>query len=552
MRARVLALLALIVAVSSISHAQGYRWEANPWTESFRSASTAGILEDDIDILLDPARVCEIGGTRLYTNLSNLVDKDEEVFSNNDNGYFLIGGSGKLTNSGYGYFGALYDRYQDKNIDSTESTTTTYRDIDMNGSYDEQSMVNDQSIVSREEFDNHWYLAYNKELGDKKIGLAYYRNEESYFYRLFNSYQQEDNNYVTGLLYTYNGEGQYNDSSKVSENAILGSFWMPFGPKVDLNLGGLAGFLSTKYGYHYEGTSTEDNSPADTRIDDVNTNEHAQYARPYSGTKFFVWAGGRYKWSDNVKTEGFARMGMISQKTTSDAMGTYEYSQVTRITFGTDLIQDTQNRNIDIGLTGDAAASGFELFARTVAKLDEKVSFGMGLNFSTYGWEDNFTSDSLVANQYSYNDGDNQLLDPDDSVTVENYSTAIDYKTTGSYTTLGIPVGLEFKVANPVVIRLGARYDLGWDDSTRTRAISSYSALHRRTVTGDSVITESISPNPNTLENGTSASAYTKTSQTSFSYGAGWSISEHLKIDLMGFANLTNLSGWKLSATMKF
>jgi len=35
-------------------------------TESFRYQSTAGLFEDDYDLLFDPARIPEIGGARAW------------------------------------------------------------------------------------------------------------------------------------------------------------------------------------------------------------------------------------------------------------------------------------------------------------------------------------------------------------------------------------------------------------------------------------------------------------------------------------------------------
>jgi hypothetical protein len=67
-------------------------------TESFRYQSTAGLFQDDYDLLFDPARIPEISGARLWTSLSNFVTGDEELFSGGSEPYIIIGGVAGLGN----------------------------------------------------------------------------------------------------------------------------------------------------------------------------------------------------------------------------------------------------------------------------------------------------------------------------------------------------------------------------------------------------------------------------------------------------------------------
>ncbi len=70
---------------------------------------------------------------------------------------------------------------------------------------------------------------------------------------------------------------------------------------------------------------------------------------------------------------------------------------------------------------------------------------------------------------------------------------------------------------------------------------------------GDGTRAITYTPNPlDEQETGTSQTNQGKVSYTNYTYGAGWKVTENLQLDFMGFAQLTDLTNWKLSAVFKF
>ncbi|MCK4584415.1 hypothetical protein KAU13_03275, partial [candidate division WOR-3 bacterium] len=69
---------------------------------------------------------------------------------------------------------------------------------------------------------------------------------------------------------------------------------------------------------------------------------------------------------------------------------------------------------------------------------------------------------------------------------------------------------------------------------------------------GDGTVTDVFIDNPNLEDIGSSEDITVSSSNTTYTYGLGYTVSENLQIDLMGFSDLTDLSNWRVSATLKF
>jgi hypothetical protein len=129
----------------------------------------------------------------------------------------------------------------------------------------------------------------------------------------------------------------------------------------------------------------------------------------------------------------------------------------------------------------------------------------------------------------------------------ETWMTMID----GSTNSFSIPVGVEFMITKPLVFRLGAQHTLAYNDYTTTTELIDYEPQRTLTVYGDGSQTEVIEdpgPRPErSVEQETE-----KVPETDYYYGLGWMVTNNLQIDLMGFNELTDLSNWRLSATLRF
>jgi hypothetical protein len=153
-------------------------------TESFRYQSTAGLFEDDYDLLFDPARIPEIGGGRLWTSLANFVTGDENLFSGGSQPYVLIGGVAGLGNL---YPGAVYDRSAEKTALSTglndpygnpiygdaELTIINWNNPDTLGNFTNRTVETRTRSAYELVGSSDWYLALATKLNSIRLGFGF-------------------------------------------------------------------------------------------------------------------------------------------------------------------------------------------------------------------------------------------------------------------------------------------------------------------------------------------------------------------------------------------
>ncbi|MEO0206681.1 MAG: hypothetical protein ABIL22_08425 [candidate division WOR-3 bacterium] len=150
-----------------------------------------------------------------------------------------------------------------------------------------------------------------------------------------------------------------------------------------------------------------------------------------------------------------------------------------------------------------------------------------------------------------YDDNDGVSFDPDDYVQTTWSSETWMTKITGKSNSIALPVGVEFNLFPQLVMRLGAQHTYTMDDYTTVTELVQYEPQRTRTVDGTGTVTENlIDPNPAPI--GSDETQKVNTPQTNYFYGVGWQVTDNLQIDLMGFNQLTNLTNWRISATLKF
>lgn len=546
-------LLALVMTAAVGFAAEGLPWWAYPWTESFRSASTASLLDDDLDIMLDPARMTSIEGYRLYTQLSNIFDKNEEVFGDNmNNNYYLIGGCGPVKE--FGKLGLLYDRnfYRSNDTSRTNATTISY-----SGFIPSHRSVTDNTYYYGEQRqDTHWWLGFGKELAFGKAGILFYHLGSYDKYQPATESNMKVETQTTDLV-----TGQLESMSVLENSAtedyvrnVWGgalSFWRPMTDKLDLGLAlGLNAYTANEYDttlhhYEYSNPAAGGNSiVADGKeYWDIIPHDHV-------GAEINARLAGVWKWSDNVTTRADIAFTTLSGSRDDGKMShVYDSSAVFTLPTGT--------RSDVYNLTEEAPAvhqedsyGAVEFFTKTTAQLGEKVVLGMGLGFGSYK-RDYLTS---YAGTYSqsrvYNDGEPAVWN--DVIVYINAN--VDYKET--YTeamkALVAPVGLEFKLTDNFVIRLGARHNFIYRDTTEntSQIYTNPVVTQINPNTNDTI--QTVVYNPYTNTNQVYSSGKRSWNETFYTYGAGWTISEHLQLDFMGYANLTDMHHWKLSAVIKF
>jgi hypothetical protein len=530
--------------------------------QSFRLQSTAGLFGDDYDLLFDPGRILEIQGSRLWTNLANLVNTYETPFNNGSVPYILIGGVTKL---GQIYPALVYDRSNRKiaqatGIDDVNGyeiygdavrTTIDWNDLDGNGSYDQRLVSTRTASAYDNTQTNDIYLAAASKFSNIRLGLGFLHEEYK------DIFTDPDNNFsfdttaedLTGpapiTVFEANGGFGGDQNYNYSDNDIRFSGWLDQ-EKVSFGLNASFDMSNNTVKALILGDTAIHTNPADTTVFHTAANVLDSTDSPWSGTNIDVELKAFYNY--NANAQGRFYLGFFTESYNYSS-GAREYYHKGRLASYTTFTWDTTNTwTIP---SGGGNEKGISLGTRHLFTVSEKLKFGIGLLFSTASYYDSTAEfDTSMAIQV-YDDNDGISFDPNDyrreTWSTETWMT----RTTGRTHNLTIPVGVEFYLAQPLVFRLGAEHSYTLDDYTTIENQIQYTPTRVRTVDGTGTVTETvIDPGPAPI--GSEQTHFDKTPVTNYYYGIGWNVTDNLQIDLMGFAKLTDLSLWRLSATLKF
>lgn len=531
--------------------------------ESFRHQSTAGIWEDDYDLIFDPGRLPLIDGQRIYTNLSNLVNSNETQFGPASANFFLVGGSshpkscspaGIYDHTGYKqplFTGLFGPGSLDSLYGSARSTYVEWRNLDSTGTYD----VKHVEVAAR----NAWQCGSGNDLylgvgmaprkGNVRLGLAFAWNDSS-VRDVSPALEFSDHDYDSSLVagqYTWLFDDTAHGSAltRFDREQVLLSGW--FGLKGGSQLGILLqpALETRSEGANSSSWQRTDLSPATPLIDfdtsvgadnstqpwqGINVPLTVQLFRPYrNNSELRLSLSGHYS-SENLGTGAGDWSHQTSYATLNPG---FEASYDTSA-----LAQEGMNRSF-----------GANLGLLDLHSIGEKLSLGWGVQLSGSMDDDTLLGAQSLSSVARYDNGDSVENRYDSVVTVTESETWLT-RTTGSHALLTIPVGLEFRPVPSIALRLGARHTLSWDDVTTTKQLLAYAPQKTRIDYGDGTFREVQSQAQFTPSSSETVTPFA--SQTVFTYGAGFRPTENLQIDLMGFANLTNLAGWRLSATFRF
>jgi len=543
--------------------------QTGPTTNSFRNASTAGLLEDDLDLLigyrgfLDPARIPLVEGKRLYTSLANIVNKNEEVFSGADNSYYLIGGSTKMS---FGSVGAFYDRLGQSTplvLGAGYPSMVGHGEVDTLVFSGPRSQIRDQikgtADANRDSVSSQILFGLGRYFGEtKRIGIAFYHTDGSLEAKTWGSpggpwwgnftYSNVRTNLDSSRVErTESWTATQKGGAKFAQNLVGLSGWMPYGEKYSLGLQFMTGLLSSspKSDAKFDHTLTTYGTVATAE-----NHGTQKFTFNNSGLSFDGQLSGIYKWSDATNTRADFFFGMANLKNKSGD----NWDQV--VSFGgVNAVDTSYNLNT---VTNNFAFSGtkdnttrFGFFTRTLAKLSDRVTFamGMGVNSSNRDRKLPGTSTTTTVDVYDHR----SRVDTLDYTRTTTSTQASENDTTDKTFAFSFPVGLEFHLTDPLVFRLGADHRMTTGEVKSTSKINSWTnpVLRRWVYEGGRAtrVDTTWATGPYTS---TTSTAKVKTSHTYYTYGAGWNYSEHLQLDFMGFADLQDLSLWKLSATLKF
>lgn len=537
---------------------------------SFRSQSTAGLWSDDYDLLFEPARIPLIGGDRIYTALSNLVSGQEEQFGTNTDNFCLLGGSTSLLAPFYP--GLLYDRYARRDPLSTglvgragdllfgegRVVYTELQDRDSNGTYDYKR----EDITSAEAWDENettdGYIGFGFKAGGLRLGAAFAHNNYSTQSidpsRNF-TYDRRDSSLVDAML-TYRETDTFTgfDRSRLTENSIIVNGWYDFSTETEdtsattLRVGLLGSFapLANDERHDYRGWSNIDRSPANPSIVDFSREQMLDTSDiPYAGNRMGGMASVFYVPKPEIESRFYVRAYNQSLAIGADGGG-LEAGRIDSVCHpGTATGSDTTFHKY----RGQETRQGVSVSTKQLFTVTPRFRLGLGLGFATDAWQDSLEDSTAQRSYYAFDNGDS-VSGHEDFQSTTTFSEEWLTRTTGTDRVLTAPVGIEFKVVEPLALRLGASPTMTWRDETTVEELTASSPRYTHTVYGDSTFSDQLGDaqqNPGQSETRASVDY-----STELTYGIGYSPIDNLQIDLMGFSRLTDLRGWRLSVTFKF
>ena len=528
-------------------------------TESFRYQSTAGLFEDDYDLLFDPARIPEIGGARLWTSLANFVSGNENLFSGESQPYILIGG---VTGLGSLYPGAMYDRQAQKTALSTglndpygnpmygdgELTIVNWNNPDTLGNWTNRTVETRTRSAYQLVGSSDWYLALATQRNNLRLGFGFLHRD----YRT--TYTDPDNNFTyyfdsrdlvaDTLEYQRDVVFEGDEISKNGENDFRFSAWLDrenisFGLNINFDM------LSTKNEAIILGDSAEYEHPEDISTDYTLIATFDSLMQPQSGNRFGVGLKSFYNYSEYTQGRFYIDFYTQSLNYGDDAM---DYFYKTRELSYTAFTYDTINTVTYYD--GGSSRMGVNVGTKHLFTISERLKFGIGVFFNTSSYSDSTTAQDTTVSIRVYDNGDTISGPEDYTRTItqsETWMTMVD----GSTNSFIFPVGLEFAIVKPLVFRLGAQHTLSYNNYTTTNEMIDFEPQRTLTVYGDGTTSEIIA-DPGPMPEKSVEEQNEKVPATDYYYGLGWMVTKNLQIDLMGFNELTDLSNWRLSATLRF
>ncbi|GEM_PF-2688098 len=516
---------------------------------SFRSLSTAGLIDDDIEAMLAVTEMTYVEGFNIFTNLSNFNYQSEEIFNNYSENY-LIGFKGAMMDMLHVGFLSSSDGYSIG--DTLTAISTTYADNNNDEQYDEfASEVEDwRDFSSSNDSKNFFALAFGKKEGIK-AGFSYFNQRGASDYKQNYTDAQRDSNMISGdLIGLYKYWYDYSDGNSYTNNYFSLNGAMATGSfEAALSLD--FGFL--KYDYNYlEGDSSYNDLNPSSNVITIEEYYRWQDKENYTQTGF--------NWNVGIKT--YYRINEDSLEiggnfsNTNFAKTPYFYDEVYYESYiYPGIVDDELYSYRDTASLSDSNSTvsenytSWNLGAKFVKSL-EKAFFAMGIGV---GQSKNFYIDTMNFDyrvDESYDNGDG-IQDGTDFTYVETGTYSAEFTYNELSTHLYLPVGLEYNFWGPLVGRLGANTTLYWGSGYESERYLSYDPGTGTYTYGDGSVYEYLNETYSS-RNDYEAQINYFDRYTDFSYGIGWQISKNVKIDLMGYSDLTSLTDWRISANVKF
>jgi hypothetical protein len=531
--------------------------------QSFRMQSTASIWEDDYDLIFDPGRTTEIAGHRVYTSLSNYVTGNEQQFGLGSSNFFLVGGStrfgarafpaGILDHHSFNtpLFTGLYDPYSgDSLFGSGKLTDVEWQDPDSNGTYDFKRVAHTEQNAWRSGCGTDFYLACGILAGKNRFGVGLAFNDTcrtGVLPGLDYVRHDYDSSLVAGrIVFLSDDTSRYASRTQFDSKRLVlsGRFELAGGSVLGVNV--QPALVGADDGHGRTAWSYADRNPGGSGAKDYSLLTLKDSVRfPTQGMDIPVnlqWVTtqtGSYETRLNLS--GFFGWQNLAPTAGGDSVAYYEQTLNPGLASTLDSVSHRFR-----GATGNKGLSASLL---DLHWLGERFDLGWGLRFGIGTWTDSLVDTFSMKQVTRYDNGDS-IQNASDYVRTVTSAESWLRRSVSLRKALALPVGLEYRVIPSIALRLGAIHTLSWNDAITTSQLLSLAPRKTRTDFGDGTFSETWDT---PQRNPTSSEARQSFSQsTTFTYGAGFRPIEQLQLDLMGFANLTNLSNWRLSATFRF
>ncbi len=569
MRKLWIALLAVSFAVSGFA-------QVGVWMpQSFRLQGTS-IIEDDFDNAIDPIDIGLVEGSRLYTNLSNLLNYNEQMLANVSQDQYLLGYSGSLlpmmpalkttilieskkdgianfvsiTNppmSGLGFVSGDYTEWG-----------ANHKDYE----YWSQSKKDETTMSDNVFLFNNLYDLETMKLGARISYLSGKNTWTTDFFGgapTFEKYYKEYTDDVGKTTDTTAEKGEYSTKKNYSDLGLLFSGAMDMaGMELRGNLNFTMHSENTKPDDHY--SWYDDDSPnTDTVINIGDKTETVTGNRKESDMGIGL-SGRARKYIEGGYLEAGAGFGMtFSGKIDANIRDKWDKYYAFKPAGGWKM-ERTYDEYYDYISSGDYSDLGFGMGAKGILPLGEELLLGIGMNFGYSSYKETVEGAPVDYYKYVVDNGDT-IAGNEDSLYTKTVTSKEEIETKITATSWNFPVGFEYKFGK----KKDFRFRLG---ALATFTDITEKVTSTNTKPEETVVHAEYEGDKTDLDTTYTEDAYygTKVEETStydqittYTYGLGWYPTENLQIDLLGFLDPAGdiwtpafYRNLRLSVTLKF
>jgi len=554
-------------------------------TSSFRNLATGTAIDDDLDLIYDPIDLHFVSGSRLYTNLSNIINGNEKLLDNDSSDQYLLGFSMQspffenlkhsilieFANRKFGRFvdldTELNGSFEMYGYGEIGNIYTSYDDIDGDGIYDVIAS-NTQNKKRYEENNLLRFVLNNSTVWNDlicglRINVSKNIDKETLLYDLdqteynmaeeFNSFDLVENN-------------EDNMDTKSFDLDLLVSMMNP-----DFKGNELRGNLMLAYSNQDVSSEYIDFDRYDTYDPDVTNylnyeegKSEDEFGENTSGIEVGIGTSLRKTLaaSEERKNDSYWLVG------THLNFGFYNYkfenidqeNSVTAFydgldTLYTDYLLGTDNINM-VNTKGEQWMLDYNLFSRYNYQLDEKVYLGIGARLNYKFTSGTYDEVIEINNSENYLQND-EIFDENDYNITETYLEESDVTSETATTNLILPVGLEYKFTknNKWAVRFGASFHNSYIVDNYSKQVTNADPIVIITEYGDETSTVEIEDN---TYSSYSNQRRTTLSSTNYFYGIGFEPTKKLQIDFVGLFDTDHatfqdfVQSLKMSFTLKF